>query len=360
MTRSRVAQLACALSIVLVAVSSAKSQNTGRSGAQQVLDELSKAKSAQIAEAIIVREEAAAGRAFDKAYRAQVKAALASRSPGELASFEKRGFGLLPSPELLGASATASVLLPTSHSADLVFNPVVPCRILDTRLAGGPLPGGGSQRNFIAAETNYSGQGGFAGDCGIPFGPATAVAVNLTVVNPAAGGAGDLRAFPFPAAAPLASVLNYTNVTVALGNAIVLSICNPAVSTCTFDFTIQADGISTDLVADVMGYFSIPNCQAGTVKALGACFETATRTGSSVFGASDTCKAAGGRLATGLELRSLRGGGPLTLDAGGEWVDSVYVNGTATSAMTIADDGSFAVQDTLATIPFRCVFRPLP
>lgn len=246
---------------IVCAVSNVKAQNTSRTtGPQQEVEERSKAESAEIAEAIIVREEAASGRAFDKAFRAQVKANLASRSPEELAALEKRGFGLLPGLNGLrstsAAPVTPTVLGLGSTSADLVFNPVVPCRILDTRVVGGPITGG-SQRNFVAAATNYSGQGGFAGDCGIPFGPATAVAVNLTVANPA--GPGDLRAFPFPAAAPLASVLNYANVPgLAFANGIVLTICDPAVSTCTFDFTIQADGNATDLVADVMGYFAAP------------------------------------------------------------------------------------------------------
>src|SRR5262249_48366624 len=112
-------------------------------------------------------------------------------------------------------------------------------------------------RGFLAAGTDYSGQGGLAGSCGIPFGPATAVFVNLVAVSPA--GPGDLRAFPFPAAAPLASVLNYANVPgLAIANGIVLPICDPTVSSCTFDFTIQADVNATHLVADVMGYFAAP------------------------------------------------------------------------------------------------------
>src|SRR5215813_2107632 len=260
MANTWVTRLACAMSFTLVAVSSVKGQNkTGATGFfQQVVDERSKAQSAEIAEAIIVREESASGRTFDQAYRARVKAYLALLSPEELAALEKRGFGLLPRSNALRGTG-AALLTPNvlgDTSADLVFNPVVPCRIIDTRVAGGPISGG-SQRGFFAAETNYSAQGGFAGDCGIPFGPATAVFVNLVAVSPA--GPGDLRAFPFPSSAPLASVLNYASVPgLAIANGIVLPTCDPAVSGCTVDFTIQADGNATHLVADVMGYFAAP------------------------------------------------------------------------------------------------------
>src|SRR6266566_4159768 len=195
------------------------------------------------AESIVAREEAATGRAFDPGFRAEVLTKLASRTLSELESLQSQsgaGLGILP--EAFGSS-----------QADLVYTPVTPCRIIDTRLAGGPI-GPGAQRNFLAASSNYSGQGGFAGSCGVPFGPATAVAVNLVSVNPP--GFGDLRAFPFGAAVPLASVLNYiAGNTVA--NGITLTICNPAASTCGFDFTVQSDGTLTDLVADVQGYYSL-------------------------------------------------------------------------------------------------------
>ena len=195
------------------------------------------------AESIVAREEAATGRAFDPGFRAEVLKKLASRTLSELESLQsQRGAGLGILPEAFGSS-----------QADLVYTPVTPCRIIDTRFAGGPI-GPGAQRNFLAASSNYSGQGGFAGSCGVPFGPATAVAVNLVSVNPPSFG--DLRAFPFGAAVPLASVLNYiAGNTVA--NGITLTICNPAASTCGFDFTVQSDGTLTDLVADVQGYYSL-------------------------------------------------------------------------------------------------------
>jgi len=203
------------------------------------------------AESIVAREEAATGRAFDPGFRAEALRKLASLTPSELQSIQSQsGAGLGIVPKDFGSS-----------QADLVFTPVTPCRIIDTRVAGGPIAAG-SQRNFFATGIGFSSQGGFNGDCGVPFGPATAVQVNLIAVNPA--GPGDLRAFPFGATVPLASVLNYANVqdsrgigSLYIANDILVKICDLSVSSCSFDFTVQADTNNTDLVGDVMGYFKL-------------------------------------------------------------------------------------------------------
>jgi hypothetical protein len=289
---------------------------------------------ARVAGEIIAREQAASGRPFDAAFVDQMRSNLANLSLEQLAEVQQRASGLLPIPNIPGAT-----------QSDLVYTPVTPCRIIDTRLGGGPIAAG-STRDFIVS-----------GICGVPFGPATAAVINLVAVGPA--GAGDLRIAPFGTAIPGASIINYTS-GLNLANGPAVKICNPNTTTCSFDITIQADVSSTDLVADVLGYFAVPSCQLGSVKALGACYETSTRTAATVFVASDTCKGAGGRLATGLELHSLRGGSPLTLDATGEWVDSVYVNGSTFTAMIVRDDGLFTAQSTITSSPFRCVYLPLP
>ena len=190
-----------------------------------------------MAESIIAREEATTRRKFDSKYRASVKFALASRSVAELTSISV-GVG----PLSLGDSA-----------ADLVYTPVAPCRIIDTRLAGGAITPG-ANRNFFAAGSGFSSQGGVAGSCGVPFGPATAVVINFVAVGPA--GSGDIRAFAFGSPVPNASIINYANVPgLNIANGIVMTICDPAVSTCTLDLTVQADISATHLVADVVGFF---------------------------------------------------------------------------------------------------------
>jgi hypothetical protein len=42
-----------------------------------------------------------------------------------------------------------------------------------------------------------------------------------------------------------------------IANDVVVTICDPSVSTCSADFTVQADVSGTDLVGDVMGYFKL-------------------------------------------------------------------------------------------------------
>jgi hypothetical protein len=78
--------------------------------------------------------------------------------------------------------------------------------------------------------------------------------VNFVSVSPA--GPGDLRATPFGTPIPLAAIINYAAVPgLAIANGLAVTICDPAVASCGFDLTIQADNSATDLVADVQGYF---------------------------------------------------------------------------------------------------------
>jgi hypothetical protein len=212
------------------------------------------------AEFIVTREETAAGRAFDPGYRAEVLKKLASQTTSQLESIQTQSdAGLGISPMAFGSSGL-----------DLVYTPVTPCRIVDTRISGGPIVPG-VNRNFIAA-----------GICGVPFGPATAVALNLISVNPQSFG--DLRAFPFPQAAPNASVINYIAFA-TVANGITLTICNPAVTSCGSDFTVQADGTFSDLVVDVEGFYSrLPATAAPGKTMTGVWAETFIATGGGQFG----------------------------------------------------------------------------
>jgi len=252
MTRARMTRIACALSSAVAAAASGYAQQTDRSAAAPVVDRQrpDAAEKEALAESIVAREEAAA-RAFDPAFRARAKANLAARSLDDLAAIQKRGFGLFPeSPRTLGASS----------AADLVYTPVSPCRIINTRLVGGPIAPG-TTRSFYADGSSFATQGGVAGSCGVPFGPTTAVVVNIVAVD--AAGAGDLRGFPFGGAVPTASIINYAKVSdqvnpalvLNIANGLVLKICDPEVSTCTSDLTIQADVSATQVVADVLGFF---------------------------------------------------------------------------------------------------------
>jgi hypothetical protein len=147
-----------------------------------------------VAESVIAREEALSGRVFDPAFRARAKQLLAALPVAELeGQAEGSGLGL----NSLGDT-----------QADLVYTPVTPCRIIDTRIAGGPLAVG-TPRNFFVTGTDYSAQGGSPAGCGVPHGPATAAVINLAAVN--ATGLGHLRITPFGRAMPQAATCRGTS-----------------------------------------------------------------------------------------------------------------------------------------------------
>jgi hypothetical protein len=158
--------------------------------------------------------------------------------------------GTLTAQEL--AAETVPGLIGDS-ARDLLFTPVPRCRVLDTRVAGGRLTAD-IPRDFDVAGP-LAGQGG-ASDCLVPEG-ATAVVVNLTVVHPS--GPGTLTAWPFGGTMPAATLINFVGRARAGANAaneVILPICDASTAGCPRDFSVQAGGNDTHVVADVAGYFS--------------------------------------------------------------------------------------------------------
>jgi hypothetical protein len=202
----------------------------------------------RLAEAILRRAELAMRHDFDPAFRAGAQGKLAGLPLEELKAREERD-----------ASAGLGPLAPEGASSSVRqgYRPVTPCRLLDTRLAGGPLAIG-SPRDFLVARTNLSSQGGSATGCNVPLGDATAAVINFVAVNPT--GPGNLRAWAYSSPAlppPAASILNYASVAgLNIANGLVVPLCDPGATTCTFDLKVQADVAGTHLVADVLGYFS--------------------------------------------------------------------------------------------------------
>ena len=135
---------------------------------------------------------------------------------------------------------------------DLVYTPVAPCRIVDTRSTGAGAIAAGGTRSFVAVNaSSFSGQGGSATNCGTLGLSATAVAINVTAVTP--GGPGYTTVYPFGTTMPLASSINYTQSAI-VNNTVIAQIPNPLSS---FDFTIFSSAQS-HYVADIVGYFAPP------------------------------------------------------------------------------------------------------
>ncbi|MGH9319395.1 MAG: hypothetical protein ACRD3V_05840 [Vicinamibacteria bacterium] len=155
-----------------------------------------------------------------------------------------------------GAAPPASL---GESSADLVFTPLPPCRIIDTRLAGGVLAAN-TTREFYVAGPGLDVQGGEALGCGVPFGPATAAALNIVAVTPS--GPGNIVAFAWDESLPPppnAALVNFGAVAgqSAFANGIIVPICDPFVAAaCDFDLLVRGRVSNVHLVVDVVGYFS--------------------------------------------------------------------------------------------------------
>ncbi len=145
-----------------------------------------------------------------------------------------------------------------STTNDLVFTPVTPCRLADTRISGGPLTADGT-RSFLAVATsagqNFSSQGGSNTNCNMFGVGASAIAINVTVVAPSSGGFATV--YPFGTTRPLAASVNYTAGAI-VNNTVLVAIPNPVQAA---EFTIYSFA-SANYVVDIVGYFSPPQATA--------------------------------------------------------------------------------------------------
>lgn len=141
-----------------------------------------------------------------------------------------------------------------STTNDLVFTPVQPCRVVDTRVAGGAIAADGS-RSFIAvavsAGTGFAFQGGSSTDCGVAAVGASAVVLNVTAVTPSSAGFATI--YQHGTTRPLAASVNYA-ANAIVNNTVIVRIPNPLGVN---DFTIYTFGQS-HFVVDIVGYFSPP------------------------------------------------------------------------------------------------------
>lgn len=181
--------------------------------------------------------------------------------------------GSSASPALVSAAAgstdkprfTANVL--GDADRDLIFVPVTPCRILDTRVAGGAIAANTTRSFDVTAVSSYSFQGGDASNCGGvgAAGSFAAAAINFTVVTPSI--AGYITAFPFATTQPLAATVNYTAGDIR-GNFAVVKLDQGASAN---ELSVYSFA-QTHLVADIVGYYRNPG--APTME----CVQTAKNT----------------------------------------------------------------------------------
>ena len=141
---------------------------------------------------------------------------------------------------------------------DLVYTPVTPCRIIDTRDVGGtgngsPLAAGASKNYYVhGSGTKMTSQGGTSSGCPAPKGEPSAVHANFTVVPEGTSGTtrGNIRVYPKGAAEPHSSLVNFKLGTVFTNTATIRTCVN-----CGYDLTIKAQYNATRVVVDVLGYY---------------------------------------------------------------------------------------------------------
>ena len=140
--------------------------------------------------------------------------------------------------------ALAALLLcaaPVFAEGPLRFFPITPCRLIDTRQVGGPIPG----QTFRDFDVQ--------GVCGVPVN-AKAVALNATIIGPQTDGY--LTLYPSGIARPLAASMTFKAGEPALGNGAIV-----ALSTNDKDLTAYVflgnppGGWTSHLALDATGYF---------------------------------------------------------------------------------------------------------
>ncbi len=243
--------VALLLAVAVPASAEGGKENAGPAPAPRALD-----RAGLTAEIVATWRAQAGERGFSlAAWEADMERALSTKDDGQLLAIKSakswgsvlRQLNASPTPVepyVLGDGAT-----------DLVYFPLTPCRILDTRLGTGTWAGPLAAASTTAVNVNFAfvAQGGNAAGCGVPVDPA-AIAATVTAVTPA--GLGHLKIFPFLGTEPNATVLNYASVAgLNLANTTIFPLCQ----LCGEDFNIKVAASATHVVVDVVGYFWKPS-----------------------------------------------------------------------------------------------------
>ena len=145
----------------------------------------------------------------------------------------------------LGFTTTNPVL---AADSSLVYSPVAPCRIFDTRNTGGPIAAGTSEDFYVYGDaTTMFGQGGNPAGCPAPQGEPIAVHLNITVVPL---GDGHIRVYPKGTPLPGASTVNYTSGENVANAVTVKTTFDPA----DLDISVYSSN-HAHVLADVQGYY---------------------------------------------------------------------------------------------------------
>lgn len=194
-----------------------------------------------------------------------LEAVLSQRGPAQAVAAAEAGDGS-PKPAVAAAVGAAD--------SDLLFVPLAPCRIIDTRLSAAGKMEPNVVRDFkVVGTTGFEAQGGKAGGCGVPAGAAepAAAAAMLNIVAVQAESGGNMRVWEFNQPMPNASSINYQLLNPAMNIANGLIVPIAGVATLANDLSVMASFSRVHLVADVAGYFTrfpVENFQGGLKSSL--------------------------------------------------------------------------------------------
>jgi hypothetical protein len=159
-------------------------------------------------------------------------------APGNAAAQAAVPAGALSQPLDLGTLA---------EPAEMLYVPVTPCRVVDTRLSHGALTDGENRSYHVAGTAGIAEQGGKADGCGIPAG-ATSITAILSAVSPA--GSGYMQVWAAGSEKPNATLLLYGTSTTGSGAH------TPMRSGADTNLSVENHGGPSDLIIDVTGYYA--------------------------------------------------------------------------------------------------------
>ena len=155
------------------------------------------------------------------------------------------------------ATLLATSSIPAQAQENLIYVPVDPCRLADTRQAGGAIAAD-DFRNFLVSGTVTS-QGGNAAGCPAPRQGSEPLAISAYVIAVPDGssGTGVLTAYPSdqsPPAVGAGSTVNFDAGEI-IGNTTNITLCEPDTCPTDGEFAILSRITSQHVVVDVQGYF---------------------------------------------------------------------------------------------------------
>ncbi len=155
-----------------------------------------------------------------------------------------------------GLLLTSFFIANAASASKLAYDPITPCRAVDTRKTDSKDPVKSSERPriFKAYGGDLSNQGGQTGGCINPREInnrlPVAIAANIVAVGRTATGNGNLVVYPGDAVAPGTSTVNYT-VGTNISNSTIISLAKNNAN----NFNVQSNRGDVHVVIDILGYF---------------------------------------------------------------------------------------------------------